>query len=176
MVIRLGVRRFSCRNPACPRVTFAEQVNGLTGRYLRRSLPLLGLLGQVGLALAARGPAGRHAGRRDWSPRCPKPGIGAAPQILGVYDFALRRGHVYGTVRVDIATGNTPRPPSNGGSAVRRRPGQELLPVRRRLLRRPGRSFVIIYATNGERRGTAPYVRHATSPPGCRRTARTCAC
>jgi zinc-finger of transposase IS204/IS1001/IS1096/IS1165 len=51
VVIRLVVRRFFCRNPACPSVTFAEQVEGLTGRYLRRSLPLLGLLAQVGLAL-----------------------------------------------------------------------------------------------------------------------------
>src|ERR1039457_935782 len=61
VVIRLVVRRFFCRNPACPSVTFAEQVDGLTGRYLRRSLPLLGLLGQIGLALAGRG-GGRLAG------------------------------------------------------------------------------------------------------------------
>jgi transposase len=57
VVIRLAVRRFSCRNPVCSRVTFAEQVDGLTGRYLRRSLPLLGLLAQVGLALAGRAGA-----------------------------------------------------------------------------------------------------------------------
>jgi zinc-finger of transposase IS204/IS1001/IS1096/IS1165 len=55
-VIRLAARRLFCRNPGCTVVTFAEQVNRLTGRYLRRSLPLLGLLGQVGLVLAGRGP------------------------------------------------------------------------------------------------------------------------
>ena len=36
-VIRLSVRRFRCVNPACPAVTFAEQVAGLTSRRARRT-------------------------------------------------------------------------------------------------------------------------------------------
>ncbi|WP_245691909.1 transposase family protein, partial [Streptomyces katrae] len=33
VVLSLRVRRFSCRETACPRRTFAEQIPGLTRRY-----------------------------------------------------------------------------------------------------------------------------------------------
>ena len=57
VLIVLQVRRFRCRNPQCPAVTFAEQAEGVSARYRRRSVPLLGMLAGFGLELAGRGAA-----------------------------------------------------------------------------------------------------------------------
>ncbi len=57
VLIVLQVRRFRCRNPECPAVTFAEQAGGLSERYRRRSIPLLAMLAGFGLELAGRAAA-----------------------------------------------------------------------------------------------------------------------
>ena len=65
VLVVLSVRRFRCPDPPCAKVTFAEQAAGLSARYRRRSVPLLGMLAGFGLELAGRAarPAGRRPGR-----------------------------------------------------------------------------------------------------------------
>jgi hypothetical protein len=54
VAIVLAVRRFFCASPGCPRKTFAEQVDGLTMRYARKTPLLAGMLGSIAVALAGR--------------------------------------------------------------------------------------------------------------------------
>jgi hypothetical protein len=62
VVIVLAVRRLFCDATACDRRTFAEQVEGLTVRYGRRTPLLRAILAQVAVALAGRAGA-RLAGQ-----------------------------------------------------------------------------------------------------------------
>jgi transposase len=62
VMICLSVRRFFCLDPGCAKVTFAEQVAGLTSAHARRSLGLTAVLQAI--ALTAGGRAGaRLSGR-----------------------------------------------------------------------------------------------------------------
>lgn len=105
LLIHLRVHRFFCHNDACVKKTFVEQVPGLTSRYGRRSVVAGEALRAIAPALGGRAGA-RLAERLVFAVSrtllirlirdLPDPALKAGPEVLGVDDFALRRGRSTG--------------------------------------------------------------------------------
>nr|WSW49914.1 transposase [Streptomyces sp. NBC_01001] len=139
MLVRLRVRRFFCDGDSCRHRTFVEQVSGLSERYRRASLGLKARLRQVAVELGGR--AGERlcrrmhlaAGRtRLLELLVPSTVPKRAPRLLGVYEFAFRRGGLYGTILVDVEAGQVvdvlpDRTSETFAAWLREHPGTEII-------------------------------------------------
>ncbi len=98
--LRITVRRFRCLTADCPRFSFAEALGPLVPRHAQRTVGATALL--VQFAQRAGGEAGARLATAAGGPVSPdtllrllrqqETAESATPRLLGVDDFALRRG------------------------------------------------------------------------------------
>ncbi|MFF4428070.1 ISL3 family transposase [Streptomyces sp. NPDC001513] len=127
------------RRAGCRRRTFVEQVSGLSERYRRSSLGLKTWLRQVAVELGGR--AGERlcrrmhlaAGRTRLLELLDLPTVpDRSPRVLGVDEFAFRKGRTYGTILVDVEAGRVvdvlpDRTSETFAAWLREHPGAEII-------------------------------------------------
>ena len=108
--LHLTVRRFRCQHTQCPQKTFTEQLPNLLNRYARRTQRLTESYYECVQALG--GEAGARLLQKMRMPTSGDTLLRVAkqhpqmayhpPRVIGVDDWAFRKGYNYGTIIVDL--------------------------------------------------------------------------
>ncbi|MEM7330958.1 MAG: ISL3 family transposase [Chloroflexota bacterium] len=108
--LKLRVRRFRCQNATCSQQTFTQQVNEFLQPYQRSTNRLKTTLSHIGQFLGGR--AGARLAMKLSMPisgdtllrlvrRFPEEPLGLL-RVIGIDDWAVRKGQRYGTIIVDL--------------------------------------------------------------------------